>query len=325
MDKVSIVVPIYNVEGYLKKCVESILNQTYKNLEIILVDDESPDRCPNICDEYAQKDKRIKVIHKKNGGLSDARNAGINIATGKFISFIDSDDYIDENYINTLYKLCIENKVDIAECDFLRFKDESEIRNQLNKKYKYENKVIDNREMMKRMFSKKKSIRTTVVWNKLYKKTLFDEIKFPKGKLHEDEFTTYKIIFNSKKIALTDKKMYFYRQNDRSIMGEMFNEKRYDALDAFRERKEFFERKKEEKFFYKADNRYQSKIINFYCLTRKYINNSIKQQNELIKLARNNFHNMNRKIKYKIKFILFDISPNKYYYIWRILRKKYNP
>ena len=113
-DLISVVVPIYNVENYIKKCVDSILSQTYKNLEIILVDDGSPDNCPQICDEYAQKDNRIKVIHKENGGLSDARNAGIDISKGKFITFIDSDDYIEKDYVEVLYNSIKENASDMA-------------------------------------------------------------------------------------------------------------------------------------------------------------------------------------------------------------------
>ena len=115
---VSIIVPIYNVEKYIKECIDSIINQTYKNLEIILVDDGSPDCCPKICDEYSKKDKRIKVIHKENGGLSSARNAGLDVAKGEYVSFIDSDDVVDEKFIETLYNLCIENNCDISECNF---------------------------------------------------------------------------------------------------------------------------------------------------------------------------------------------------------------
>ena len=119
---ISIIIPIYNVEKYLHCCINSVIRQTYKNLEIILIDDGSPDNCGKICDEYAKKDNRIKVIHKENGGLSSARNAGLDIAKGEYISFVDSDDYVAENFIEKLYKLCKENDADIAECDFYRIK-----------------------------------------------------------------------------------------------------------------------------------------------------------------------------------------------------------
>ena len=122
MDLISVIIPIYNVEQYLKECLESVINQTYRNLEIILVDDGSKDKSGKICDEYKNKDERIKVVHKENGGLSDARNAGMKIATGKYIQFIDSDDFIDKDMIETLYNLIIENEADISMCSNYYFK-----------------------------------------------------------------------------------------------------------------------------------------------------------------------------------------------------------
>ena len=118
---ISVIVPIYNVEKYLERCVESIINQTYKNLEIILVDDGSPDNCPQMCDDYAKKDSRIKVVHKKNGGLSDARNAGMKVATGEYVSFIDSDDYISLDFYETLLETIVDNDSDIVECSVVKF------------------------------------------------------------------------------------------------------------------------------------------------------------------------------------------------------------
>ena len=322
MDKISVVVPIYNVEKYLVKCIDSILNQTYKNLEIILVDDGSPDSCPDICDKYKIRDKRIKVIHKENGGLSDARNAGIEIATGKYICFIDSDDFISDEYVNILYNLFTNDDIDIAECDYFKFNEEKEVYSLKNNKQA--NKIISKKDMLNRLFDKKTSIRTTIVCNKLYKTKLFDEVKFPKGKLHEDEFTTYKIIYKSKKIAITNQKLYFYRNNNESIMGKKFNEKRYDALIALKQRKEFFKKYNEPEFYNQSDIRYQSKIINFYCLTRKYIKDSKTKQKQLVKLAKKNYKIMDKKVKYKFEFIIFNFSCHLYYIIWKNLRKKYN-
>ena len=118
---ISVIVPIYNVEKYLDRCVESIINQTYKNLEIILVDDGSPDNCTQMCDDYAKKDSRIRVVHKENGGLSDARNAGMEVATGEYVSFIDSDDYISLDFYETLFQTMIDNDSDIVECSVVKF------------------------------------------------------------------------------------------------------------------------------------------------------------------------------------------------------------
>lgn len=323
MDKISIIVPIYNVEKYLEKCINSIINQTYRELEIILVDDGSTDGCPNICDEYKKKDERIKVIHKENGGLSDARNVGIENSTGRYICFIDSDDIISSKFVEILYGLCLEYNADIVECDYIKFNEEKEIQELRNSDKSVE--IINNKEMMRRLYNVKTALRTTIVCNKLYKSELFSEIKFPKGKLHEDEFTTYKIIYKSNITVVINQKLYFYRKNNESIMGKKFNEKRYDALIAFNERKEFFKKNNDIEFYNKSDVRYQNKIINFYCLTRKYIEDSEKKQKELIKLANDNFKKMDKSIRYKFKFIFFKITPNIYYYIWKNLRKKYNP
>ena len=146
-DLISVVVPIYNVENYIKKCVDSILSQTYKNLEIILVDDGSPDNCPQICDEYAQKDNRIKVIHKENGGLSDARNAGIDISKGKFITFIDSDDYIEKDYVEVLYNSIKENASDMAIGSHKAIYDNGTILN----KETGEKSVLDSKNVLERI------------------------------------------------------------------------------------------------------------------------------------------------------------------------------
>ena len=125
MPLISVIVPIYNVEKYLDRCVDSIINQTYKNLEIILVDDGSPDNCPQMCDDYAKKDSRIKVVHKENGGLSDARNVGMEVATGEYVSFIDSDDYISLDFYETLLETIVDNDSDIVECGVVKFYEDN--------------------------------------------------------------------------------------------------------------------------------------------------------------------------------------------------------
>lgn len=235
-DKISVIVPIYKVEEYLHRCVDSIINQIYTNLEIILVDDGSPDNCPAICDEYAEKDSRIRVIHKKNGGLSDARNAGLEIATGEYIGFVDSDDWIHKDMYNVLYNTIKKNNADIVECGILST-------------YEYiDDKKIDNIQMQ--IYSKSDSIGALItqeirqtVWNKLYKKTVINSILFDVGKLHEDEFWTYKILDRSNKLIKIDKKMYYYFQRENSIMSNSYSIKRLDALEARYKRYLFIEQK----------------------------------------------------------------------------------
>ena len=225
---ISVVVPIYNVEEYLDKCVDSIVNQTYKNLEIILVDDGSPDNSPKKCDEWAKKDKRIKAIHKENGGLSDARNAAIDIAKGEYITFIDSDDYVEKNYVDFLYKNLIDNNADIS----------------MGKQYvRYPNKVINtgtgNKYIVnahdcfdKLLYSEDFDVSA---WAKLYKINLFKNVRYPKGRVFEDAATTYKLIDKSETIVLNSKPIYNYIIRDNSISNNSFSEKKMDLITSTNE------------------------------------------------------------------------------------------
>ena len=227
-DLISIVIPVYNVEQYLSKCIDSILNQTYKNLEIILVNDGSPDRCPEICEEYRLKDNRIKVINKENGGLSDARNVGIDNSSGNYVTFIDSDDYIDDDYIDILYKTLILYNADLSIASH---------------KVIYPKKIIDKATGEKFCTNSKEVLERILydegidlsAWGKLYKKSLFNNIKFPKGRLFEDSATTYRLIDASKKIAVNSKSVYNYVIRNNSISNEMFSEKKMDLIISTKE------------------------------------------------------------------------------------------
>lgn len=234
---ISVIVPIYNVEKYLSKCIDSIINQTYKNLEIILVDDGSPDNCPKICDEYEKKDSRIKVIHKENGGLSDARNAGMKIAKGEYISFIDSDDFISENFINILYRNLSVSKCDIAECDIVKFVEDENPVEQLSDKKPL---VVDTEKGLSMLIAENEFHQ--YVTNKLYKSELIKGIYFEKGKLHEDEFWTYRIFGRARSICKIYDVMYFYFQRQNSIMGVSFNLKRLDSLEAKVQRQKYIDK-----------------------------------------------------------------------------------
>ena len=234
---ISVIVPIYNVEKYLQKCVESIINQTYKNLEIILVDDGSPDNCPAICDSYAVKDSRIKVIHKVNGGLSDARNAGMKIATGEYISFIDSDDYISNDFINELYSAINSQNSDIAECKIIKVYEDEPL-GEINDSCKITS--FDCQRSLSKLIDEDGFHQH--VWNKLYKSEIALKLLFEKGKLNEDEFWTYQVFGMAKKATVVEKTMYFYLQRKGSIMSESFNLRRLDALEAKAERQKYIEK-----------------------------------------------------------------------------------
>ena len=228
---ISVIVPVYKVEKYLDRCVQSIVDQTYRNLEIILVDDGSPDNCPAICDAWAEKDNRIKVIHKENGGLSDARNAGMAITTGEYIAFVDSDDWVDRSFMETLLDLSVRTGADIAECNFIKTSGSTEARTTSDAVTVCTTEEALEKHIRIEMFKQ-------VVWNKLYRKNVINVV-FQKGKYHEDEFWTYQIIANCKKLAHIDRILYFYFQREDSIMGEGYSIKRIDAVEAKLQRNEF--------------------------------------------------------------------------------------
>lgn len=240
--KISIIIPVYNVEKYIVKCIESVLNQSYSNLEILLIDDGSLDKSGDICETYGKKNKNVKVFHKENGGLSDARNFGLSKCTGDYVFFLDSDDWINQNTVLKLYLLLKDNKADISECQFLKVYYNDEVRKYNENQNKIHTYIFDGIEASINLRNYKYN--QVVSWNKLYTKSLFDDIKFPKGKYHEDEFTTYKILYKCNKIVVTDEKLYYYRQTPNSIMNATFNEKRLDIFLAYEESLEFYTEKK---------------------------------------------------------------------------------
>lgn len=214
-DLISIIIPVYKVEKYLEKCIESVLKQTYTNLQIILVDDGSPDNCGKICDEYAKKDSRIEVIHKANGGLSDARNVGISKAKGRYIGFVDSDDYIKEDMYEILLNLIKKYDADVSICNLYDVIDGNEcIRNKENGIREYSR--ID---ILKEILLDKNI--QSYAWNKLYKKELFDEIKYPIGKKYEDIGTTFYLFEKCNKIVVTSEPEYYYLKRADSLVNNV--------------------------------------------------------------------------------------------------------
>lgn len=223
---ITVIVPVYNVEKYLGKCVESILSQTYTNLEVFLVDDGSPDNCGAICDEFSRKDARVKVIHKPNGGLSDARNVAIDAMTGDYVTFVDSDDFVSSGYVETLYSLIVRCEVGMAVSQFKHYKEgdaERIVQSDLREM------VLDWREATSTMFYQR--LFDTSACVKMYKKDLFSAgIRYPKGLLYEDLATTYKLIAKAGKVAVTNRQMYYYFLRDDSIIGRSFNPRKLDLF-----------------------------------------------------------------------------------------------
>lgn len=231
-EKISVIVPVYNVELYMKKCIESLIGQTYPNLEILLVDDGSTDATGQICDRYAEKDNRIQVLHKENGGLSDARNYGIDRARGSLLAFVDGDDWIHPQMYELMSGVMECQNADVVTCQF-----EQRNADFAKQRYRLEQvnlKVLNGTEALSEI-----EIPLVVAWNKLYKKEIFDNIRYPKGKLHEDEYVIHKIFYQCRKVAVMDKPLYFYTIRHDSIVAHMTAKRIEDSLEAFEDRVSF--------------------------------------------------------------------------------------
>lgn len=242
MSQISIIVPVYNVERYISRCIDSILVQSYDDFELILVDDGSSDSCGKICDEYAETDNRVIVIHQENAGLSAARNAGIDWAfrhsDSQWISFIDSDDWVHKEYLSCLFNAACDHNAAVSVCNFYKTNGETPESDQ--------NSLISQLWPVERLFVEY-NIVATVAWGKLYKKSFFDSIRYPVGKIHEDEFVTYQILFRNEQIAVVMEALYMYYQNPLSIMHSKWSTRRLDILEALEERIDFFDALNNEK------------------------------------------------------------------------------
>lgn len=290
MAEVSIIVPVYQVEKYIRQCVDSILAQTFTDFELILVDDGSRDKSGKICDEYAGMDERVKVIHKENGGLSDARNKGMDRASGNYFMFVDSDDYIAPTMIECLYESIVNENADIAVCNYLYYFENDRSKNFATN---IKSEVLSGAEI----FYKRKNERNygiwTVAWNKLYKSEVFGNIRFRFGKYHEDEFWANDIYQMDIKVVTIPECLYYYRQRDNSIMGKKSIKRNLDILEAFQERINIYlkEEKNAEQAYkvliYSLEYLAESKRLisnkddkNKYIQAEKNIKGIIKQLNE---------------------------------------------
>ena len=266
MPEISVVVPIYKVEKYLKRCIDSILNQSYKDFQLILVDDGSPDNCGQICDEYAMIDERIHVIHRENGGLSAARNSGIdwvfNNSFTEWITFIDSDDWVYEDCLKLLLEANLCNNTYISVCNStFAYNDNTQPKS-----------ITGFRITSPETFWVENQGNAVVAWGKLYKTELFRDIRYPEGKIHEDEFTTHKLLFAQKAISVTNDGLYFYYQSPNSITRSKWNEKKLFAFEAYGEQIVFFRK-------YGYQNAYKESKKLFVFSIKNHLN-QIKQSDD---------------------------------------------
>lgn len=226
MAEISVIVPIFNMKNYLERCVNSILNQTFKSIEIILVDDGSTDNSSEICDRLSRRDSRIKVFHKKNGGLSDARNFGLKKSSSKLITFVDPDDWLEKDALGYLFELMKKYDADFVMGENRRVTKKTEI----NKEFYPREKLLNQEQFLRKFFKVGTQEDVQYAWAKLYKKRLFSNVNYPVGLTNEDVPTTFEIILNSNRIVYSNKIIYNYFFNKNSITTEKFSCKRLDLL-----------------------------------------------------------------------------------------------
>lgn len=319
---ISIIVPVYNVSKYLEKCIESLVNQTYKNLEIILVDDGSTDNSLAICHKYSGIDSRIKVLHKENGGLSSARNAALDILEGEYLMFVDSDDWIDVEMIHKLYSELKNRNADIAICNFERTSNEN---NKIDNRSNEAILEMTSIEALRNLYSDNIEVQMITSWCKLYKSNLFKQIRFPEGKIHEDEFTTYRLYSKSEKIIYLDEKLYYYRITPGSIMNSKFNLKRLDILEAFNERMHFANDLGDREFYLGTLKRYYLESFNMYFQVRCTLNDEKEVINDLEiqtkNIGRQLLETKNYSFYQYIKIKLFLFNSSFYYIVKKYLAK----
>ena len=304
MPLISVIVPVYKVEPYIRRCIDSILSQTFTDFELILVDDGSPDHCPAICDEYALVDRRVHVIHPDNSGLSAARNAGIdwafNNSDSKWLSFVDSDDWILPNFLECLYKVAIECNSRISACSLYYSNGEDPLQ---SKTYKIQTKTWDE-------FYLENWTLGVVAVNKLYDKELFRELRYPAGKIHEDEYLTYKLLAKAGTVSYVDGELYIYFQNPGGITKNGFSLAKMDAIQALEEQREFAKKNGYQEFYISKTDALQGKLA--MLLSGCQITNDLSahEKKEVIKYLRSKLR--------KLLFKEWKIAKNSQELNWRL-------
>ena len=305
-EKVSIIVPVYNVEKYFDKCIESILGQTYKNIEIIIVDDGTKDNCGKKADEYAQKDSRIKVFHKENGGVSSARNYGVRHASGEYCAFVDSDDYVTEDFIKVMITLANNTNADIIMCNY--YNCYVNRNRQSSKLKKYEQiKEFTSDEFLDRLYCYPGSF--SFVWNKLFRRDLFQNIEF-EDMLCEDSQIMLSLVDRSKRILLTPKILYYYRRRKSSMINGKQETVLYYEMKWLENHMKRLKASNREHLFLMAQKLYISKILEKYCYCQKQTRNKLKY---IVRKEMRSFKkNKEFPIKVRIKYYFASLNPSIY-------------
>lgn len=314
---VSIIVPVYNVEKYLRECVDSILAQTYRNLEVLLIDDGSPDRSGAICDEYAAADPRVRVIHQANAGAATARNTGLNIAAGELISFIDSDDFIAENMIEIMADHMRREQADLVICNVAPCYDRNNI-------WSCESPIVDQTYSLEAFIKKEQVWQYMIPCNKLYRRHLFDHIRFPDGFIYEDNATSHRILGQCRTIVTITDALYFYRQNPESVMHSTTSIKLTDNLSALADKLQYAYDRGWVELFHSASCRYAHMFFDLYFRfpkndeNRKYFDRvDLSLKNALPYLLRSS----GVSLRHKVYLSIIRISPRLFLLLQRLVNK----
>lgn len=295
MELISVIVPVYNVEKYLERCVESILNQTYTDLEIILIDDGSTDKSGEICDELQKKDPRIIILHKENGGQASARNIGLEICKGSWVCFIDSDDFIKEDYVEELYRLCKTYNVPISQCGAVRGKASD---------FPYENvEVNEVKWKFNDMYTSSLRVFRAVVWGKLIKAEIAKKYPFPVGKIYEDEGPSFKYIYDGRECVVTNKRMYYYYMSSNSTLRNTNKRVNFDIVDIFEDRCKFLSEHKETELIDYTEKELCIRLMLNYCSAKKEKKNK-EDRIKLIKLFKVHYHKVNWNLAFPQKEVV---------------------
>ncbi len=321
---ISVIIPVYNVEKYLSDCLDSVLKQSYRNLEILLVDDGSTDRSGSICEEYTGKDKRIRVIHQENAGVSMARNTGITACRGDYVGFVDSDDLIHERMFERLLDELEKNQADLSVCDLLRFKDESE----LLQKREDENAIIYSKEQyLKKFFKIGSQTIEYYPWNKLYKRSLLRDDQYPKGvRDGEDIFATLKAILRAEKIAAFDEKLYFYRENPNSVTAS-FSEKDLGLIDVWNQVYAYMQENAPAYAEYALLNRRRTNFTVLFRYAKNVCSKDLKEDKNvaglLADLKKNEKYLLHSSIEFKRRCLIWAFCRN-YYAVSALIYRLYS-
>lgn len=312
---ISVIVPVYNVEKYIERCVESVLAQTHKEFELILVDDGSTDLSGEICEKLKTKDNRIRVFHQENKGLSAARNKGLIEAAGEYITYIDSDDYVDAFYLEVLHQNAVQYHADISVCGYQRVWENNKTQKRENGSEKVS--LYSGRDAAAEIVEKSRSSMITA-WGKLYHHSLRELLLYPEGKVHEDEFVTYKVLYTAKKVVETGQLLYYYFQRGNSITNDTYSKSRLDKIVALKEAIAFFEEQEDEEMRKYAIKRYLLNIQIAWYRVKKYMPN----ERSILKELKAEWSSMYRQNKAdimkkstlvdKVSILVYKISPSIY-------------